>query len=123
MKKVFIMIIVVLNVCLCGCSTKKKPSDIIVKEEIKLSELCQAWGNPDYVQSAANFGARFISGYPHVVLTYTKQKRHVYLSREGLVLGLVPIKDGWSPPKRFEEKPNTDDGMDYQDPFKSNTQP
>jgi hypothetical protein len=82
---------------------------------MNLSEVCHQWGSPDFIESAALFGTRFTTDTPVVVLIYEEQKRCVFLSRKGIVLGVRPLEKAGNY-GASKERPNE---YEYQfpDPF------
>jgi len=55
-------------------------------------EVCKRLGNPDAVESAAFFSSKFLNGTPSIVFTYNSLEKRWFISREGYVLGVVPVK-------------------------------
>ena len=58
-----------------------------------IREVVLAWGNPDLVEPARYFSAGFPDGTYVVVFTYLERKVHLYITREGRVLGVGSIKE------------------------------
>ena len=58
-----------------------------------LAQVCQRLGNPDLVEPAESYSAKFSGGTPSVVLTYHGLRKRWYLAREGRVPGVVSIKE------------------------------
>jgi hypothetical protein len=56
-------------------------------------EICEILGQPDALDPAQYYSAKFEHGTPSVVVSYDALKKRWYLSREGLVLGVVPMKE------------------------------
>jgi len=58
----------------------------------KISMLIERFGDPDAIDSAQNYGAKFGSGIPSVVMTYISYDVRVYIANDGTILGVSNIK-------------------------------
>lgn len=56
-------------------------------------DICNILGLPDYLDPAEYYSAKFRRGTPSVVIGYNKLNKRWYLSRDGFVLGVVPVKE------------------------------
>ena len=56
-------------------------------------DVCNRLGNPDALESAEFYSALFSDGTPSVVLTYNSLKKRWFITKEGYVLGVVPVKE------------------------------
>lgn len=66
-------------------------ADAVVGKTLK--ELVLLWGNPDEVDPADIFSAKFQNGAYVSVLTYRQKDTRVYLTSKGTVLGVTSIKE------------------------------
>ncbi len=58
-----------------------------------IAEVCQKLGNPDILESAEYYSAKFLDGIPSVVLTYNSLKKRWFITKEGYVLGVLLVKE------------------------------
>lgn len=54
-------------------------------------DVCHILGLPDSIDSAEYYSVKLLEGKPSVVMSYDSLKKRWYLSRNGSVLGVVPI--------------------------------
>ena len=59
----------------------------------RIDALIRRFGAPDEINSAAYFSAKLKDGVPSVVLTYESPKRHVYVTRDCVILGVALDKE------------------------------
>lgn len=58
-----------------------------------IAEVCFRLGNPDIVESAEFYSAKFLDGIPSVVFTYKSLKKRWFITKEGYVLRVLPVKE------------------------------
>ena len=58
-----------------------------------LRECILKLGNPDQVQRAEVFSAKFLEGPYEVVLTYANRGVRIYVTEDARIRGVLPIKD------------------------------
>lgn len=56
-------------------------------------DVCNILGLPDSMDPAEYYSAKFLEGKPSVVMSYDSLKKRWYLSRDGFVLGVVPVME------------------------------
>jgi len=81
----------------CIKGQKAMEENVIIPDENwkgkTIAAVCNKLGKPDTVESAEFYSAKFTDGIPSIVLTYNSLKKRWFITREGYVLGVVPIKE------------------------------
>lgn len=97
--KMAINIVSILTLFFLNCTKGEKSMEenlVLSDENWKgktIVEVCEQLGKPDTLECAEYYSAKFTYGVPSVVLTYVSLKKRWYITQEGFVLGVVPIKE------------------------------